>query len=244
VYSSKVRGAAFAMLASGASISAVSRAVGAGRSTIRYWRDHPVRVGHRDCPQCDDAKFDRAAYACLLGFYMGDGCISAAARCHYLRVSCDAKLPGIVREVEAAIRGVRPDATIHRVRAPGACVVSSAWVHWPCLSPQDGPGRKHERPIRLEPWQSELVAQYPAALLRGLFHSDGCRATNVIRAPRTGKTYSYPRWMFSNRSEDIHAICQWALDVAGIEWKRAGWHTCVSRRDAVARLDGLIGLKT
>ena len=187
---------------------------------------------------------DQGAYALLFGFYLGDGCISAAARCHYLRISCDAKMPGIVLEVEAAIRGVRPKATIHRVRAPGACVVSSAWKHWPCLFPQDGDGPKHLRRLTLTNWQSQIVERHPAAFLQGLFHSDGCRVTNAIRAPRTGKWYSYPRWMFSNRSEDIHAMCQQALDVAGVEWRRSGWHTCVSRRDAVARLDGLIGLKS
>jgi hypothetical protein len=38
-------------------------------------------------------------------------------------------------------------------------------------------------------------------------------------------------------------MCQWALDLVGIEWKRAGFHANVSKREAVARLDALIGLK-
>src|SRR3546814_15577428 len=37
--------------------------------------------------------------------------------------------------------------------------------------PQHGPGRKHERPIVLEPWQVGIVEAHPAAFLRGLFHS-------------------------------------------------------------------------
>src|SRR3712207_7199029 len=41
---------------------------------------------------------------------------------------------------------------------------------------QHGPGRKHLRPIQLEDWQRELVRRHPASFLRGLFHSDGCRA--------------------------------------------------------------------
>jgi hypothetical protein len=41
---------------------------------------------------------------------------------------------------------------------------------------------KHERPIVLEPWQRELVAATPWALLRGLIRSDGCVFIN-----RTGK---------------------------------------------------------
>lgn len=232
------------MLASGASISAVSRAVGATRSTIRYWRDHPGRVGWCDCPQCDGSTLDSGAYARLLGFYLGDGCISAAARCHVLRVSCDARLPGIVADVEAAIRGVRSEATIHRVRGPGVTVVQSAWKHWPCLFPQDGDGPKHSRSLVLADWQSQIVEQQPAHFLRGLFHSDGARVANWA-VSRAGKRYEYPRWQFSNRSEDIHAMCQWALDLVGIDWRRSNrWLTSVSKRDAVARLDSLIGLKT
>jgi hypothetical protein len=34
--------------------------------------------------------------------------------------------------------------------------------------PQHGPGRKHERPIRLEPWQELIVAAHPKAMVRGL----------------------------------------------------------------------------
>ena len=42
--------------------------------------------------------------------------------------------------------------------SPGAIVVSTvAWQHWPCLFPQHGPGRKHERPIVLEHWQRVIV---------------------------------------------------------------------------------------
>jgi hypothetical protein len=36
------------------------------------------------------------------------------------------------------------------------------WVyhrHLSCLFPQHGPGKKHERPIELEPWQCGLVVR-------------------------------------------------------------------------------------
>ncbi|PYM91886.1 MAG: hypothetical protein DME04_17370 [Candidatus Rokuibacteriota bacterium] len=32
---------------------------------------------------------------------------------------------------------------------------------WPVLFPQHGPGRKHLRPIILEPWQKSIVEQLP-----------------------------------------------------------------------------------
>jgi hypothetical protein len=38
---------------------------------------------------------------------------------------------------------------------------------WPCLFPQHGPGKKHEREIVLREWQQELVDLVPTLLLRG-----------------------------------------------------------------------------
>lgn len=179
----------------------------------------------------------------LLGFYLGDGCISRAARCHVLRVFCDTKYPGIIKSVAGAIQGVRSDARVFRVKAPGMWIVQASWVHWPCLFPQSSDGPKHLRSLVLADWQIAAVVNNPASFLRGLFHSDGSRTANWARSA-TGKRYDYPRWEFSNRSEDIHDMCQWALDLVGVEWKRTGWHTCVSKRDSVARLDELIGPKT
>jgi hypothetical protein len=40
---------------------------------------------------------------------------------------------------------------------------------------QHGPGKKHMRPIRLEPWQQALVDQATEEFILGLIHSDGCR---------------------------------------------------------------------
>lgn len=118
------------------------------------------------------------------------------------------------------------------------------WKHWVCLFPQHGPGRKHQRSISLEPWQLEIVDAFPADFLRGLFHSDGARVRNWATRMVNGekKRYDYPRWQFSNRSEDIHALCTRALDLLEIPWRRSSaMHLSVSRRDAVARLDELIG---
>ena len=59
------------------------------------------------------------------------------------------------------------------------------------------------------------------------------------------RRYDYPRWQFTNRSEDILSLCCWALDLADIRWRRSGpWTVSVSRRGAVAALDALIGPKS
>jgi hypothetical protein len=122
---------------------------------------------------------------------------------------------------------------------PGCVEVMSHWKHWPCLFPQHGPGRKHERRIVLEPWQEWIVLQEPRALLRGLIHSDGCRDKNFVK----GK--SYPRYSFSNNSHDIRQIFCNACDVLGIHWTAPYWKTiAVSRRRDVATLDGFVGPKS
>ncbi|HEX4190450.1 MAG TPA: hypothetical protein VHZ06_05590 [Marmoricola sp.] len=80
--------------------------------------------------------------------------------------------------MDRLIQAVHPERRTYRVAAPGVTVVQSYWKHWPHLFPQHGPGRKHERVLRLEPWQRDIVEAYPADFLRGLFHSDGSLVKN------------------------------------------------------------------
>lgn len=120
------------------------------------------------------------------------------------------------------------------------------WNHWPCLIPQHGPGKKHDRPIVLEPWQQDIVAAHPGRLLRGLFHSDGWRGDNVAVHRREGHVtrYRYPRYEFTNRSADIRELCTQALDRLDIAWRPNGpWRISVNRRGAVAALDEHVGPK-
>jgi hypothetical protein len=110
--------------------------------------------------------------------------------------------------------------------------------HWPCLFPQHGPGRKHERRIELTPWQQELVDLDPRPLVRGLLHSDGCRVLNWVNGT------PYPRYHFSNVSADIRAIFGRACDQLGIEWRPNNrWSLSVARRGSVALLDEFVGPK-
>ncbi len=111
--------------------------------------------------------------------------------------------------------------------------------HWPCLLPQHGPGKKHLRPIRLEPWQELLVNQAMEEFIRGLIDSDGCRVVANDRGVRS------VRYHFSNRSEDILGLFTGALDNLGIPWTRPSRYIiAVYRKAAVARLDEFVGPKS
>lgn len=141
---------------------------------------------------------------------------------------------------------MRPAAVPVAQARDGCLVTSAGWKHWACLFPQHGPGRKHERPIVLTPWQRAIVETHPAPFLRGLFHSDGCRVRNWATRMVAGeeKRYDYPRWQFSNNSADIRGLCCWALDLVDIAWRQSNrTMISVSTRAGVARLDELIGLK-
>jgi hypothetical protein len=112
--------------------------------------------------------------------------------------------------------------------------------------PQHGAGRKHERRIELAPWQQEIVGSHPGEFARGLFHSDGWRGVNRVRRALHGEDRwdEYPRYLFVNKSGDIHRLCGEALDRLGVAWRFSKPTTIsVARRDAVARLDEFVGPK-
>lgn len=247
MYPQARRREALNLLAAGMSASEVSRRTGISRAAMRAWLSRAGPAARTSaCPLCDDAPLDGGAYSALLGYYLGDGCISRMPRYFTLRISCDEKYPRIIEDVARCLTGVRPDSTVHRVRAAGCVVVQSGWQHWPCLFPQHGPGRKHERRIVLEDWQRRLVEAEPAAFARGLFHSDGSRSRNWAQRPVGGemKRYDYPRWQFTNVSTDIRELCCWVLDLVAVPWRQSNWKTIsVSTRAGVARLDELIGPK-
>ncbi|MFY1703262.1 hypothetical protein ACN28G_16220 [Micromonospora sp. WMMA1923] len=184
---------------------------------------------------------DIVSYAYLLGLYLGDGHLVTSTKAPVLRVSCTEIYPGLIDACEQAMLAVLA-ARVQRTPKQGCVLVQSSGAHWPCLLPQHGPGKKHERPIVLADWQRRIVADHPGDFLRGLFHSDGCRATN--RVTTRGKVYVYPRYMFSNRSTDIMGLCQWALDLLGVEWRmNMPYSLSVARRSAVAVLDRHVGPK-
>jgi hypothetical protein len=224
--------------------------------TIRRWRRlyqrQALQRGQQHlqaiCPVCDGSTLDGAAYAELLGWYLGDGHIVLGRRgVHTLSIFNDVNYPVANARLLDLIRRVKPASRPWTRLRPGCVETKAGWKHWPCLFPQHGPGRKHERPMILADWQDEIVAVYPWDFLRGLMHSDGSRvnnwATRVVRGER--RRYDYPRWQFVNASEDILALCTTTLDRVGVPWRRSGKRTVsVSTRAGVAALDEHVGLKT
>ncbi|PMR58288.1 transcriptional regulator [Verrucosispora sp. ts21] len=241
-----LRAQAQAMHLSGATVADVARRFGLPYATVRQWcRSHaaPKTLGSAfRCFRCRDGIQTPVAYAYLLGLYLGDGHLATAVRVPVLRISCSKAWPGLVDACETAMRDVLA-AKVQRVSQPGCVSVQSYGRHWPCLLPQHGPGKKHERTIALAAWQESIVSTNAGDFLRGLFHSDGARFINRVTV--RGRKYAYPRYMFVNESSDIMGLCQWALDLLGIAWAMNRRNSLsVARREAVAALDRHVGPKS
>lgn len=238
------------LLERGVSQREVAGKVGVPLGTVRRWARgrwpqlaQPLLTGATVCPRClapehDMRTLPRGAYAQMLGLYLGDGCITRLRSTYQLRITMDTSYPAVIEEARAVVRAVLP----HRV--VGACAVRDercvnvtvSDASLPCLLPQHGPGRKHRRPIRLEPWQEAIVNAEPGRFLRGLIHSDGWRGENRVHVK--GRDYAYPRYQFSNRSDDIRRLFTDACDRLDIAWRPWGrWHISVARREAVALMD-------
>lgn len=254
-----VRHEALARLRAGAKNSDVARALNVPSGTVGYWlhmdrsrRGECPGTNDRKCPRCHGRDLDAAAYSYLLALYLGDGHIIqySAHRVPSLMIACDNAWPGLMDACEAAMRAVFPDNSVCRVSRTGCHNVKLYSQHLWCLFPQHGPGKKHERPIVLEAWQQRIVADHPWEFLRGLVHSDGCRITNWTTRTVGGerKRYEYPRYFFTNKSDDIRQLFSDTLTQVGVEWRvtRRGsdpFNISVARKASVALMDRHIGPK-
>jgi hypothetical protein len=241
-----------ALISAGVSLSETSRRTGIPYSTVRGWQTGRIRpIGAlSSCAECghpehDFAMLPAASYAYLLGAYLGDGHISRFRRGVFrLTIHLDKLHAEIAQRCAQAMREVVPKSRVlhqphhtHRLTR-----VSAYSKQWPCLLPQHGPGRKHDRQIILTPWQNTIVERAPGPFVKGLIETDGCRATNTVR--HGDRESRYTRYQFSNRSQDIKDLFCHACDLIGVKWRvMNAMNISVARRDSVAILDQFIGPK-
>jgi hypothetical protein len=168
--------------------------------------------------------------------YLGDGYIARVHATFALRVYLNRRHRDIIERVKCAIHTTLPGPRVteaHRTDA-AVTVVTCYSIHWPSVFPQHGRGRKHLRPIVLDPWQRVIVDRYPWDFIRGCIDSDGCRHRRIV------KGRDYPAYSFRNRSGDILSLFTTACDLAGLRWRRSNQETIsIARRPDVARLDAI-----
>ncbi len=254
-HSLEVRQMAVSLLRSGTRNAEVARRLNVPLGTVGYWKhvDRSKRgecpgSHNPDCPRCDGSPLDLPAYAYLLGLYLGDGHISrySGHRVPNLMITCDDHWPGLMDLAEQAIQRVFPFNQVCRVRKIGCHNIKVYSKHLECLFPQHGPGKKHARRIALVDWQQVIVDAHPWEFIRGLIHSDGCRVTNWT--VRNGKRYEYPRYFFTNKSDDIRKLCTDTLAKVGVQWTILArgsdpFNVSIARKASVALMDAHIGPK-
>jgi len=149
--------------------------------------------------------------------YLGDGYISRTPRTYRLEVSLHKRQGPVIERVARAISALRPGHPVGLRRR------------------ETGTGRKHQRPIVLQPWQRSIVEQNPQEFVRGCIESDGCRHRRVV----AGR--DYPAHSFTNHSNDILGLFVWAWSLVGLRPRRANRVTVsLARRGDVAALDKLL----
>ncbi|MDQ0990308.1 helix-turn-helix domain-containing protein [Streptomyces sp. V3I7] len=255
-HSPSIRAHAVALMRQGVPNRMVAEQLNIPRGTVGWWRseDRKARgeIYHQptDCPRCTGRPVDQVAYAYLLGLYLGDGHIVSKYKQHHLSIFCDATQTGLIAAAEDAMRKVMSQPSVRQRRKTGCVEVKSHSMHWTCMFPQHGRGKKHERHIALEPWQQEIVDAHPWDFIRGLIHSDGCRIINWTEKLVAGarKRYEYPRYFFSNKSDDIRKLFTNTLDKVGVEWTTLArgsdpFNISVARKASVALMDLHVGPK-
>ena len=237
-----------ALIGTGLSDYEIARRTGISRSTVQRWRTcgAPIPTTRPEAWR----PWNRESYSYLLGMYLGDGYIAQGSRSSVLEISLDPRYPEIVETCAEAIWesiGVRC-RRYRKVTPTGEAVrVAAASPVWPMAFPQHGPGKKHHRRIELAPWQQDIVDLFPQQFLRGLIHSDGSRVLNrfSVDLPKSGRReYVYPRYFFTNLSDDILLLFCATCDRLGIHWTRSSHkNISVADRHSVAYLDSFVGPK-
>ena len=243
----EIKQEALRLVAAGVNDCEIARRLGIARTTVRDWRRPwyvPKRAaGVATCPRCwtpmRALSVSAPDYAELLGLYLGDGYVSHSARTERLRIYLDSRYTVVVDEAEALLRRCFPDNRVGRSMGEGGTMVvlSVYHRHLSRLLPQHGPGKRHERPIVLEPWQHAILEAEPWPFLRGCIRSDGCSFIN-----RTGR-YEYLSYHFGNLSPDIRELFVATCARVGVQCRVSGQHVRINRRACVAQFQEHVGLK-
>jgi hypothetical protein len=103
----------------------------------------PWDRGQVTCPRCDDTLLDGAAYAYLLGLYLGDGYIDRMPRTYRMRIFQDQRYVLLIELARGAMARVRRStpSKVSIVPQTGCVAVVAYWNHWPaCFRSTDRVG--------------------------------------------------------------------------------------------------------
>jgi hypothetical protein len=225
----------------------ISNKTGIPRSTIKDWTNNSPkafsdkkRIFYLKKEIIKNKKL-HGAYSYLLGLYLGDGYINKCNRTYRMRIALDKKYIELNDFARANMCKIFVNNKVGEINSEGCIYLSVYNNELQEIFPQHGPGCKHNRKINLLKWQSEILIN--VEFMRGLIHSDGCFYKEIIN-----NKYHYDRFMFSNKSADLHELFQSTCDKINLEYdfqhKGDGiWQTRISKKDSVNKLKQIIGTK-
>jgi hypothetical protein len=246
------------LISQGKNQSQISKETGIHRKVIsKIVKEHFLEA-YSKAKLFDPSKLTKEqekAYSYILGQYLGDGHISLMRKKVYrLTISGDIKYHNIIQEVKDKLSIIlpknSPNLAFKKTQGKVNCVaiqVSSKKIK--DMFPQHGKGPKHLRPIKLEPWQEDIVKAFPKDFLRGLIHSDGSRYVTKTTAKES------TRYCFTNASTDIIALCCNVLQEMNIPYslskkairgmmKHHAYNVFIQKKSSVEFLETFIGPKT
>lgn len=197
----------------------------------------------------------KEAYAYILGFYLGDGCLgqpNKTGRGFVLQITNQADFLDMNTRIVAALECLFPTkrVTFYKRLNSNAIDIKLCAMDLNILFPH-GKGTKHTRKIVLERWQKDIIREYPKSFIRGMLESDGCRF-----APRLKACPTYIIYQFHNCSKDLHLIIHEIANQLGLAYtfrdsksERKGkavqsFITSFNRKEDVNFLDSFIGKKS
>lgn len=217
------------LLAEGYKICEISKITGINRSSISNWklrngRQSSISHIHHSISDIDPipdiidmlgsfSAQDRLDYSYLLGLYIGDGCIYELKKTCKLTITLDKRYDSLNEytcEVFSRFFNKSPYVFDRSTCGRGNAIdIIHHSKKLPYFFPQHGRGRKHNRPIILTKWQTDIVD--PVSILKGLIMSDG----SIYFDRQSNDT----KINFTNKSHDIIGIFEKYLSLIGISFK-------------------------
>lgn len=188
----------------------ISRITGIPRATLTQWI-HPKYEPKTNKPRASyvpivsfedylDTEEKKKAYSFILAIYLCDGYISKAFRAASIRLFNDAKYPENTNDWAKKLKILLPEnsVTVSKQQNSNSFVVLAYSRKLTDLFPQHGSGPKHSRKLIFSNWQLKIIQEFPEEFIKGCIQSDGCIYTQAMK-----NGYSYKRFNFINKSEDI-----------------------------------------
>lgn len=233
----------------------ISRITGVPRGTIKSWiipryekktdkpRNSYVPIINFD--EYLDTTEKRAAYSYALAVYLCDGCISMpkSHKVPSLRCVNDNKYPINTQEWMNNLKILFPENSVnclkhHKYNCSTVVVYSKKLID---LFPQHGKGKKNQREIKLEQWQSAIVNEHPNEFIKGCIQADGC----IYKDKKTQSK----RYSFTNTSIGIMDIFLETLRLIGINKKPSFYpktkiyNVSIGKKSDIAILEPIISNK-